>query len=640
MAANLFEVLRDALWLAFLVTLLATARRRPRVFGEPLRAVTIALGGFCVVLIGMVLFHRPTAHELFSTPDYFTGIAGRLVLVLTGIVIVEQLYRNVQSEQRWGVKFLCLGTGGLFAYDFYLYSDAMLFKRLDLAIWDARGIVNTIVVPLIAISAARNPAWSLDIAVSRRILFHSAALIAAGVYLLGMAGAGYYLRYFGGQWGTVFQVTFLFGALILLIVVLFSGTARARLKVFLSKHFFTYRYDYREEWLRFTRTLSEGEPGVQLRERSIKAIAELVESPGGALWLKRDNGIFERTGHWNLPDAAGILDRESPFTNFLERRQWVVNIDECDIHPERYDDLEVPAFLRALARAWLVVPLISHEHLVGFIVLARSRGQVALNWEVSDLLKTAGSQAASYLAQLEAANALLVSRQFESFNRMSAFVVHDLKNLVSQLSLIMSNAEKHKHNPEFQQDMLETIENSVAKMRRLLTQLKTGDPVPEASTVISLETVLNDAIALQAGFSLVPTLESRSGALRTVACRERLVRVLGHLIRNAIEATPDNGKVKILLTDVEDFAVIEVADTGQGMSERFIRDKLFQAFESTKPTGMGVGTYECSQYVVQLGGRIEVESAEGRGTLFRVFLPIAAQDKGESIAAQKVKGLA
>ncbi|MBA2690328.1 MAG: PEP-CTERM system histidine kinase PrsK, partial [Burkholderiales bacterium] len=457
--ADLFEILRDTLWLAFLLTLLAAARRRNPSAGGSLRGVALALGGFCLVLVGALLFRAPMA-ESFATPDYFTGILGRLVLALAVIIVVEQLYRNVMPEQRWGIKFLCLGVGGLFAYDFYLYSDAMLFKRLDLASWDARGIVNTLIVPLIAVSAARNPEWSLDVSVSRRILFHSATLIAAGIYLLGMAAAGYYIRYFGGQWGPVFQVTFLMGALILLMVVLFSGTARARVKVFLSKHFFSYRYDYREEWLRFTRTLSEGEPGVQLRERSITAIAELVESPGGALWLKSDTGGFERVAHWNFPRAAGILDADSPFAAFLEQRQWVLSVEECELHPERYDDLELPPFLRAIERAWLVVPLILHEQLVGFVVLAHSRGRITLNWEVSDLLKTAGRQAASYLAQLEAANALLVARQFESFNRMSAFVVHDLKNLVSQLSLLMSNAEKHRHNVDFQQDMLETIANS------------------------------------------------------------------------------------------------------------------------------------------------------------------------------------
>ena len=638
-STDIFEVLRDTLWLGFLLTLLAAAGQRHVAFSRSLRIVALALGAFCLVLLGIVLFRVPDVFAPFTIPDYFSGIVGRLVLALAGMVIIHQLYLNVPSEQRWGIKFLCLGVGGLFAYDFYLYADAMLFRRLDLAIWDARGIVNALVVPLIAISAARNPSWSLEIAVSRRILFHSTTMVGAGIYLLGMAASGYYIRYFGGQWGTIFQVTFLFGALILLLILLFSGTMRSRLRVFLSKHFFSYRYDYREEWLRFTRTLSEGEPGVQLRERSIKAIAELVESAGGALWLKRDGETFETAGHWNMPGAIGVLAADSEFARFLETRQWVINLDECDVHPERYDDLVLPAFVRNIPQAWLILPLILHEQLMGLIVLARSRGQVTLNWEVSDLLKTAGRQAASYLAQLEAANALLVARQFESFNRMSAFVVHDLKNLVSQLSLLMSNVERHRHNPEFQEDMLETVGNAVDKMKRLLMQLKTGNPIPEAAVALSMDTVVEQAVVAQAGFAIVPEVSMEGQAPQVVANRERLVRVLGHIVRNAIEATPVGGRVAVRLTTQEKFVIMEVVDTGPGMSAKYIREKLFRPFESTKQTGMGVGTYECQQYVQELGGRIEVESRESKGTTFRIWLPLMER-KRIDIAAAEVKGMA
>jgi putative PEP-CTERM system histidine kinase len=506
---------------------------------------------------------EPSLFQQFSGASYFAGILGRLILSLAGIVVVEQLYRNVLPQQRWGVKFLCLGIGGLFAYDFYLYSDAMLFKRLDITIWDARGIVNAFAVPLVAVSAARNPDWSLDVTVSRRVLFHSATLFGAGVYLLGMAAAGYYIRFVGGQWGTVFQVTFLFGALILLMIVLFSGTVRARLKVFLSKHFFSYRYDYREEWLRFTQTLSGGEPGVQLRERSIQAIAELVESPAGALWLHLDADTFQRAAHWNLPDGAGTLTVASPFVEFLENRQWVIDLDELEAYPERYDDLIIPELLRAIPRAWLVVPLILHEKLLGFVVLARSRGQLTLNWEVSDLLKTAGRQVASYLAQLEAANALLVARQFESFNRMSAFVVHDLKNLVSQLSLLLANAQKHRHKPEFQDDMLQTVGHSVEKMKRLLLQLRTGNPIPEKPMALGLVDVVKKALAAQEGLQIKPQLVVDGDPPLVVANRERLTRVLGHLIKNAIEATPAHGQVSVRAATADKFAIIEVVDTGQ-----------------------------------------------------------------------------
>ena len=190
-------------------------------------------------------------------------------------------------------------------------------------VWAARGIVNALTAPLLALSLLRSASWTGHLAVSRRMLFHSAALIGSAVYLLAMSSAAYYLRFVGGSWGTVMQVAFLFGALILLVVILFSGTFRSWLKVFISKHFYSYNYDYREEWLRFTRTLSEHGPG--LGQRTIGAVAALVESPGGVLWLRRDHGVCEPETSWNMPVSSASEADDSEFIRFLETRQWVID---------------------------------------------------------------------------------------------------------------------------------------------------------------------------------------------------------------------------------------------------------------------------------------------------------------------------
>jgi len=622
LVGEVLEVLRSAVWLAFLLVLLGYSRKQ----AGPLRLAAAGLAAYCGIVLAATLYSGGVSP---ARPEIF-GILGRLVLAVAGMVLVEQLYRNVPQQQRWGIKFLCLGLGGMFACDFYLYSDALLFRRVDADIWAARGVVNALVVPLLAVATARNPRWSLDVSVSRRILFHSTAMLGAAVYLLVMAAAGYYIRYFGGSWGAVLQVTFLFGAVLLLFVMLFSGTLRARLKFFLSKNFFSYRYDYREEWLRFTRTLSKGEPGVQLYERSIQAIAELVDSSGGALWLSQDVGIFEQVAHWNMPSARGREQRDSPLCQFLERRQWVISLEEYEAQPESYDGLEIPGWLRAIPRAWLVVPLLFHERLLGFVVLARSKSRIKLNWEVNDLLKTAGRQAASYLAQLESAKALLVARQFESFNRMSAFVVHDLKNLTSQLSLLLSNAVKHKHTPAFQDDMIVTVAHSVEKMERLLYQLRSGYTLEPPAPVV-LDDLVRQVVAARSGLKPAPRLEVGDGAVSVVAHRARLERVVGHLIQNAIEATPPEGHVVVQLLRQNGSAVIAIADTGCGMSEQFMRHRLFRPFESTKATGMGIGTYEAREYVRELGGRIEVETREAQGTIFRVVLPLYVPERAPEL---------
>jgi len=621
---ELLEVGHKAAWFVFLLMLLGYARQGGRSEDKGLRRVAALLLGACLGTMALTVALRlPGDSELLRHSRFLTAILAPGLLALSGMLLVEHLYRNTNPQQRWSLKFLCLGLGAYFAFDFYLFSDAMLFRRVSPEIWTARGVVVTFIAPLLAVSAARNPTWSLDVSVSRQVVFHSTTLLAASAYLLVMAVAGYYIRYFGGSWGGLIQITFLFGAGVLLVLMLFSGALRARLKIFLSKHFFSYRYDYREEWLRFTRTLSEGEIGGRVQERCIEALARLVESPGGALWLRQDGGQYECVAHWNFPTAAEAVGGNEDLPRFLARRQWVVNLDEVMRGPDVYEGLQLPDKIAKLQQAWLIVPLILHDTLHGFVVLVRSRGKVAMNWEIGDLLKTAGSQAATYVVQAHVADALARSKQFDSFNKMSAFVVHDLKNLVAQLSLLLRNAQRHKHNPEFQEDMLGTIESSVAKMNRILMQLRSGGLPVEHPVPVPLAEVVERAISSKRGYLPCPVLDLADRTMWVTASEERLERVVGHLVQNAIEATPERGNVIVRVRRCGGDALIEVEDTGKGMSEEFMRDSLFKPFESTKRSGMGIGTYESREYIRELGGRMEVSSTVGQGSRFVIALSLA-----------------
>ena len=620
--ADLFELARDALWQLFLWKLFESrvSVDTGRSCDSLARIFKLGAGMFAAVFLFSLALHSeifPRAGKL----SFNLTIIGRVVISVAGLALVEQLYRNAPVAQRWAIKYFCLGLGGLFAYDFYLYSDAMLFHSIDTRAWSARGIINAFVVPLIAVSAARNPQWSLDIFVSRRVVFHTTALFGAGVYLLFMAAAGYYIRIFGGDWGGVLQSAFLFGAGVILAAVLFSGALRARLKVFLSKHFFNYKYDYREEWLRFTHTLSAGEPGVKLRERSLQAVAELVDSPAAALWTET-HGVFQQTAQWNLPAVGVTESSKDALCSFLAARQWVINLKEYAREPEVYGELRLPAWLLNLPRAWLVAPLILHEQLMGFIVLADARSPREFNWEDSDLLKTAGRQVAVYLAQLRASEALVESRQFESFNRLSTYVVHDLKNVVAQLSLLLSNAQKHKHKPEFQQDMLTTVDNATQRMTRLLGQLRTGYQSARQAEALELGQLLEGVVREKSHLRAAVALQTDALPAWIIADKERLARVLGHLVQNAIEATAESGSVTVDLRCSGKQAVLQVIDSGKGMDEAFIREKLFRPFTTTKSAGMGIGAYECREYVLELAGEIQVASTPGAGTVFTVTLPL------------------
>lgn len=626
---DVLEIVRNAAWTLFLLSVLGQLRKNRTCSND---AVALPLG----ILTTFYLLALATTISLYDASwfsqwasSFTVNIAGRLVMAVLNMLLVEHLYRSTTPEARWAIKFACLGMGGLFAYDMYLYSDAMLFRHVSIEIWSARGLANALTVPLIAVSAARNPSWSTSISVSRTMLFHSATVLGSAAYLLAMAAAGYCLRLFGGEWGPVMQVAFLFGAGILLLAILFSGSMRAWLKVFISKHFYSYRYDYREEWMRFTRSLSDA--GTSLNERTLQAVAQLMESPAGILFLRRENtSSYEQVTCWNMLAAQRAEPFQGPFCRYLEQQQWVIDVPEAMAEPDKYGGLVLPAWLCTLHNAWLVVPLLLGHQLFGFMVLAQARSKVMLNWEATDLLKIAGMQAASYLAQRESADALMVARQFESYTRMSTFIVHDLKNLISQLSLLLSNAERHKGNVAFQEDMLETVAHSVQKMTFLLQKLSRSSsqdsPVP-----VQLQELLRQAIGLKSSTAPRPTLQIDDTNLFVLADYARLERVLGHLIQNAVEATPRHGTVSVCVRRQGRSAIIEIRDSGHGMTPEFIRDRLFKPFESTKLAGMGIGAYESRTYIHELGGDINVSSKPSVGTTFRVSLPILQQE-GQAVA--------
>jgi putative PEP-CTERM system histidine kinase len=240
---------------------------------------------------------------------------------------------------------------------------------------------------------------------------------------------------------------------------------------------------------------------------------------------------------------------------------------------------------------------------------------------VYDLLKTAGRQAASFLAQMVATEALLEARKFDAFNRMSAFVVHDLKNIVTQLSLMMKNAQRLHANPEFQQDMLATVENSLERMRQLMAQLREGTTPAGTAFGVDLTGVIRriEAVASSRGR---PVEVLTVGPIAARGHEERLERIVGHVVQNALDATDPSGRVWLRLDRLGGMARLVVGDTGHGMTSEFVRDRLFKPFQTTKPAGMGIGAYESFQYVQELGGKISVDSEPGQGTQVTLLLPL------------------
>ena len=617
--ALLVDQLRYSAWTVFLLCLLrpmagnlATGRTR---------LGAVALAGLALVGLGTNLYLGlwPDA----PAPALRLLVGSQLAWAVLGLLLVEQVFRNQVEQSRWGAKPLCLGLGCLFLFDVYLFSQALMFGGFDADALSARALVHAVTLPLLLVASRRDAQWLARVQVSKTAAFYSASLLLIGVYLLFIAGAGYYVRFFGGSWGGALQVALLFIALVVLTVLVLSGALRARLRVFLGKNFFSYRYDYRLEWLRFTAMLSSRSTPQEVGGLVVRGLADMVESPAGSLWFKAlGDDQYVQSALWNMPPMAGGEPTDSAFCRFMREREWIIDLDAARADAGLpAEAAAVPGWLAGLSTAWLVVPLLVADEMLGFVVLAKPRTQVELDWEVRDLLKTAARQAAGYLAQMHATEALLEARKFDAFNRMSAFVVHDLKNIITQLSLMLKNAERHRDNPEFQQDMLITVESSLDKMRQMMLQLREGERPAGAASGVELAPMLQRiaGAARQRGRQLAVEITDR---VATRGHEQRLERVIGHVVQNALDATPAPGRVWVKLQQVAGRAMVEVGDTGVGMSPEFIQTRLFRPFNSTKSSGMGIGSYESFQYVKELGGTIEVKSELGQGSAVTLLLPL------------------
>ena len=606
----LLDSVRLSAWLLFVVALV-TMRAED---GAGLdRAYFYGTLAFCLVAVGNDAW--TLALDGGAARLYMSQLLIRIGFGVAGLLTIENFWRNTAAQRRWHVWPLCVAVGGLFAYELFLFSDAFITRgRVDPGLALGRPIVAAFMVPLLALAMARNREWRVDIHVSRQVVLHTATLGASGCFLLAVAVVGMLLRRFGGDWGLVLQLAMLFGSIVVLAIVLASGSVRRRLNYLISRNFFTHRYDYRVEWLKFIELVSEPKEGEELSVRIIRALAEFVDSPAGVLWsLSRGIGYLPAAA-WRLPTPDQMkMALDDPFILGFRDGSW---IQECGL--EALDEM----WSFASRKAWLAVPLSHRSEIVGFVILDRAPYTVGLDWEAFDLLRAAGRQAASYLAEDRSTRVLRDSELLTEYSKRFAFVVHDIKNLASQLNLIVSNAKRHIENPEFQRDMLQTVEDSVERMNNLLSQLK-ADAAPRASRLLDPSLVLS-AVAGEFSRASVPVeFCNEAGACAVAIDPDRLRSALIHLVQNAIDVSCPTDRVTISSRRLGAQLLIEVSDRGPGMDDAFIRNELFVPFRSTKSGGYGIGAFQTRELVRMAGGDLEVISEQGFGTTMRISLPQA-----------------
>lgn len=605
------ESLRNIAWLAFMMALL----QRDASAGRD-RAVTMIYGVVVLVaLAGIVL----SVIQASVSADLVRGFAAvrillRMMVALGALVLVHHLYSVAAPGARGGIRLAVAALAIMWTTDLVLYTTAYLSGGGSQDLIATRGPIMVAIVPLLAIAVHRNGDWTLKL--SRTVTWQSLSLVALMAYAIVTVLAISAIDSFGGSYARLAQTAFVFGSAAALLTLLSSPTIKAWLRVMVAKHLFNHRYDYRAEWSRFTDTLgAPGEGAAPLEERIVKAVADVTDSAAGLL-LVADDGVFGLGATWNWLGTVPVAIAGETLTQVMAGNSRIIELDAVRTGDAPPAELAaVPQWMLDEPSAWAIVPLVHLNHLIGAILLARPPIDRSLDWEDFDLLRIAGRQVASYLAEARAHEALADARRFDEFNRRFAFIMHDVKNLVSQLTLVARNAERHADNPDFRADMIATLKDSVGRMNDLLARLSQHNSARvEEPVAVELMPIV-ERVTRRRGASHPIAV---TGLLDAVAVADpaRLEQALGHLIQNAIEASAPGEPVGVVVGR----ATIEVIDAGPGMSASFIRDRLFRPFASTKSGGFGIGAFEARQVIVAMGGKLELVSREGEGTRFTIVL--------------------
>lgn len=624
-AAMIAESLRNFAWLGFMFFLLRSGdgRKQPRSINMIYLVLSLVLLAQPIVDI-IAIWSQ--ANNQSNRVLLETALLLRMIYAVGALVLVHNLYTVSAPEARWGIALPMAALAAMWTFDLNLYTISYLTSGLSVELIATRGIAMAMLAPIFVMASRRNSSWRLRL--SRSVAFQSVSLIVIGAYLVGMLLLATAIDLVGGTYARLAQITLIFGMSVGALLILPSGKFRAWLNVIIAKNFFQHRYDYRSEWMRFADTIGfPSKEAAPFHERVIKSIADIFDSPAGLLLVPDEQGrlILQARWNWQTADVPAIC-ATSQTLPFLESTGHILSMDDIRSGTDtRCDPRAVPQWLYDEEQAWAAVPLVHFGKLAGIAILARPRVKRDLDWEDLDMLRIVGRQLASYLAEATSHSALAENRQFEQFNRRFAFVMHDIKNLVSQLSILTRNAEKHGNNPEFQADMVDTLRGSVDKMNDMLARLAQHNNTRHASpAAIDIgEAVMKAVHDKRLIYSIDADLPT---GMMAIADTARLETIINHLVQNAIEATHDGSPIKITCRAQGDNLAIGISDNGIGMSEAFVANQLFKPFLSTKEDGFGIGAYEARALAASMGGQLRVESRLGKGTQFTLLLPIAHEE--------------
>ena len=594
------------------------------------RAILVMAIGLALLVIGydhVVMAWIPESESIvFKRPVGWTVWS----FILTGLVLalsqLEQVLRASRDPLRYQLKFVIIGLGGIAGF-----SIAQASHLLLLPVWKHEytwvgGLAALISVGLIAFGLGRWRGQDLGqrVFISHQALYTSFTFLIVGFYLFGVALLAEIIRQAGWSFGEALGIFLFFLGAIVLVTVFFSRDARAQLQVFISRHFYRSKYDYRSKWLELTEAFGSCHSIDGILDQFLYILSRTFGASTVTIWLQFEaDEKFHQVRSVNIQPPPGPIDMTHPVVSRLQNGQGPINIHE-DLNSS---NPSLSEFLEA-TQAVVCVPLDgSSGGMLGFVTLSRELQGREYGRDDFDLLRAIAHHVNMLLTQAKLMEERSAAAEWEAVHKFSAYYLHDLKNLASGLSLVVQNAETYGHDPEFQSAAMRTISNSVQRimglMGRLAAQVKTsGSGKVQEFQLVNINTLVTEGVSSMNGTSCKTEFLADSELPLVSVVPEQFKQLLLNLLLNANQAIGDEGTIEVRTEKVEESVIISIADSGPGIPTAQLRT-LFQPFRTIKTAGLGLGLYQCKQIVEQHKGKLRLESREGEGTRVIIALPVA-----------------
>jgi putative PEP-CTERM system histidine kinase len=622
-------------WLVFSLTF---GRANYREFLARWKWVVLAF--FALPLIPVILFWEevyvgsPIFGETSMLLFFRVGWAGyalRLFYLIGAVLILMNLERTLRysiGHSRWQVKFMILGVGSIFGARIYTDSQVILFSMLEVSMESINMGALLIANILIAYSLRRTRLLKFDFYLSHSVLYNSVTLLLVGVYFIAVGVVARIVFYLRGPHDPALTTFFVFIAILGLALFLLSDRLRLQRKRFISRHFQKPRYDYLRVWAQFTERTASLTSIKNLCTNIVRMVSETLEALSVSIWLvdEREETLYlggSTALSANKEENLKITGKEAKtIVQAMEHQTQPVDVRNSS---EGWTE-DLGAILAGPlkdAQIDLCIPLSAAGQLVGILTVGDKVSHEPYPFEDLELLKTVADQAAANLLTLRLGERLQQAKEMEAFQIMSAFFMHDLKNLASRLSLVTHNLPVHFSNPEFRSDALKTISQSLDKINGMCGRLSLLSQKLELHPQeVDLNELLKTTLkGLDGLLKAKPVLDLRP-LPKAVLDPEQIQKVLTNLILNANEAIRNGGGIRIASELQGNLLFLSISDDGCGMAKEFIERHLFRPFQTTKKQGMGIGLFHSKKIIEAHQGRIEVESEEGKGSIFKLFLPM------------------